>query len=82
MSRLDTVDMSRPPFEQCLSYLDGSISACVFDIKPSIGADGKPVPLKYDVKSEASLFAFPKDFDCDIVPRSVRHAEAIRNLNL
>ncbi|KAH6919339.1 cytochrome P450 [Coprinopsis sp. MPI-PUGE-AT-0042] len=53
-----------------------------FDIKPSIGADGKPVPLKYDVKSEASLFAFPKDFDCDIVPRSVRHAEAIRNLNL
>ncbi|KAH6906127.1 cytochrome P450 [Coprinopsis sp. MPI-PUGE-AT-0042] len=53
-----------------------------FDIKQSIDANGSPIPLKYALESESSLFAFPDKFDCDIVPRSPRHAEMIHNLNL
>ncbi|KAH6919270.1 cytochrome P450 [Coprinopsis sp. MPI-PUGE-AT-0042] len=51
-----------------------------FDVKQSIGADGNPIPLKYGVKSESILFSFPAEFDCDIVPRSARHAQVVQAL--
>ncbi|KAH6906083.1 cytochrome P450 [Coprinopsis sp. MPI-PUGE-AT-0042] len=53
-----------------------------FDIKQAIGADGKPVPLKYGLESDSSLIVMPAVFDCDIVPRSPRHAQIIQTLTL
>ncbi|KAH6906085.1 cytochrome P450 [Coprinopsis sp. MPI-PUGE-AT-0042] len=51
-----------------------------FDVKQVIGPDGKPIPLKYEFESDSSLFVLPAPFDCDIVPRSTRHAQIVQTL--
>ncbi|KAH6906116.1 O-methylsterigmatocystin oxidoreductase [Coprinopsis sp. MPI-PUGE-AT-0042] len=48
----------------------------------SMLATGKPVPLKYRLESDSSLIVMPAVFDCDIVPRSPRHAQVIQTLTL